>query len=329
MKVSVVIPNWNGAADLPDCLDSLLEQSVSANIIMVDNASTDGSVELVKAKFPQVDVVELGKNRGFAGGVNAGIKRSIESGHKYVALFNNDAVADKTWLKSLVKYMDANPKVGIAAPKILSLNGKRIDSTGECYTVWGLPYPRGRGERDIDKYDNDAKIFGASGGASIYRVKMLQAIGLFDEDFFAYYEDIDLSFRAQLAGWKVAFAPQAIVYHQIGATSGRVKDFTTYQTLKNLPMLMWKNVPWSLMPKVWLRFELAYSGIVFKALLRGQFLAVFKGTLMWGVLAPKKFFQRHKIQKNRKVSTKYIESLIIQDLPPQASGFKVKRRKNA
>src|SRR6201999_312952 len=96
---------------------------------------------------------------------------------------------------------------------------------------------------DIDKYDKQTAVFVASGGASLYRIKMLQEIGLFDEDFFAYYEDVDLSFRAQLAGWKVAYAPRAVAYHQIGATSGHIKGFTTYQTIKNLPLLFYKNVP--------------------------------------------------------------------------------------
>jgi GT2 family glycosyltransferase len=185
-----------------------------------------------------------------------------------------------------------------------------------------LPYPRGRGEKISNEYDNVTAVFGASGGASIYRVKMLEQIGLFDEDFFAYYEDVDLSFRAQLAGWKVAYVPGAVVYHQIGATSSRVPDFTTYQTLKNLPMLMWKNVPWRLMPKVWWRFELAYTLIVIRALSRGQFGAVFKGLVMWIVLSPKKFYQRHQIQKRRKVTIEYLNSMITQDLPPNAHSLR-------
>lgn len=321
-KVDVVVPNWNGEKAIADCLDPLKAQIQEAHIIVVDNGSTDNSLKIIENKFPKVELIALPKNRGFAGGVNAGIKRAMESGSKYVALLNNDAIADKSWLFSLVSFMERNPKTGIATSKILDADGKQIDSTGETYTIWGLPYPRGRGESEKNKYDKDIWIFGASGGASIYRVKMLKEIGLFDEDFFAYYEDVDLSFRAQLAGWKVAYVPKAVVYHQIGTTSSKVKDFTTYQTLKNLPMLTWKNVPWGLMPKVWPRFELAYSAIAFRALARGQFGVFFKGAFMWGVLWPKKFWQRYKIQSSKKVSNDYILSIITHDLPPNAQNLR-------
>jgi GT2 family glycosyltransferase len=293
----------------------------------VDNGSADDSLKLLRSKYTSVEVVELKKNYGFAGGVNAGIKHAIENGAEYVALLNNDALADKNWLKKLKDNMDKNPRSGIVTSKILNEDGKFLDSSGEFFSIWGLPFPRGRKETDINKYDEDTAVFGASGGASLYRVKMLKEIGLFDENFFAYYEDVDLSFRAQLAGWKVAYAPEAIVYHKIGATSSKVPDFATYQTLKNLPMLMWKNVPWRLMPKVWWRFELAYTLIVFRALSRGQFGAVLKGLAVWVVLSPKKFYQRHQIQKRRKVSIEYLNSLLVHDLPPNAMGLRRLRQK--
>ncbi len=317
-RVSVVIPNWNGEQDLPACLDSLLSQSLEAHIIVVDNGSTDGSLELLRNKYPQIEVVILTKNRGFAGGVNAGIKRAIDNGFKYVALLNNDAMADKNWLKNLVDFLDNTPKAGVATPKILNSTGEYLDSTGDLYTIWGLPYPRGRREANTSKYDHDTEVFGASGGASLYRTKVFAQIGLFDEDFFAYYEDVDISFRAQLAGWKVAYVPKAIVYHQINATSNKIKGFATYHTLKNLPLLMWKNVPWGLMPKIWPRLVLAYSGIATRALLRGQYGAFFKGIMVGTILWPKKLAERHKIQKHRKVSVSYINSIIIHDLPPNA-----------
>lgn len=317
-KTSVVIPNWNGAKTIIDCLESMKAQNQEVDIIIVDNGSTDDSVETIRKKFPEIVLIELSNNLGFAGGVNAGIKKAIEGDSKYIALFNNDAVAERNWLKSLVNFMEKNPGTGIAASKILNATGEFIDSTGEAYTIWGLPFPRGRGETDINRYDNDTEIFGASGGASIYRVKMLQEIGLFDEDFFAYYEDVDLSFRAQLAGWKVAYVPKAVVYHQIGTTSTKVKDFTTYQTLKNLPWLLWKNVPLGLLPKIWPRLVLVYIGIAVKALIRGQLSAFFKGIIIGSLLLPKKFLQRYQIQRRRKVSVSYIDSIITRGLPPNA-----------
>jgi GT2 family glycosyltransferase len=190
-----------------------------------------------------------------------------------------------------------------------------------------LPFPRGRGEEISTKYDNDTWIFGASGGASLYRVNLLKEIGLFDEDFFAYYEDVDLSFRAQLAGWKIGYVPQAMVFHEISATSAQIKGFTAYHTLKNLPLLLWKNVPWRLMPIICPRFVLADIGISGRVLLRGQFgpflKSIFMGTILW----PKKLIARRKIQRTRKVSSSYIYSIITHDLPPNANNLRTLRNR--
>jgi len=326
-KVSVVIPNWNGKDSIGECLDSLAAQTQNHMVIVVDNGSVDGSVEFIEKNYPNAILIKHSKNKGFAGGVNAGIKRSIDLGVEYTALLNNDAVADKHWLKKLVGVLDDDHKVGIVTSKICSIDNSHLDSTGDIYTIWGLPYPRGRGEPVTDEYDKDRLVFAASGGASLYRVALFEQVGLFDEDFFAYYEDVDISFRAQLYGWKVAYEPTALAYHQINATSSKIKGFTTYQTLKNLPLLMWKNVPWRLMPKVWPRLVLAYLSIALRALLRGQFYAFFKGTAMGTILWPKKLVERHKIQKNRKVSVEYINSIITHDLPPNAHNLRTLRQK--
>ncbi|HET7529293.1 MAG TPA: glycosyltransferase family 2 protein [Candidatus Saccharimonadales bacterium] len=325
--VYVVIPNWNGADRIRACLGSLKGQSRAHQVVVVENGSTDNSAEIIEKEYPDTILIRHDRNKGFAGGVNAGIKYAIEQNGEYVALLNNDAVADKDWLKRLVDFLDGNPQAGIATCKILESGGREIDSTGETYTIWGLPFARGRGQEDKGQFDNSDLVFGASGGASLYRIKMLKEIGLFDEDFFAYYEDVDISFRAQLSGWKVAYVPQAIVYHQIGATSSAIKGFTTYQTLKNLPLLLWKNVPWALMPKVWPRLVMAYGGILLSALRRGQFGPVLKATIVGTVLWPKKLVQRHKIQKNRKVPVSYIASIITHDLPPNADKLRGLRSK--
>jgi hypothetical protein len=318
--VSIVIPNWNGKDSLAKCLDSLLAQSVSAHIIVVENGSIDGSLGLLQKNYPQIETIIHERNKGFSGGVNAGIKSSIQRGDTYVALFNNDAVADKYWLEKLINDLDGHQDSGISTCKLVDINNKHLDSTGDFYTVWGLPYPRGRGEPVSDKYDNDLEIFSASGGASLYRVKMLEEIGLFDEDFFAYYEDVDLSFRAQLAGWKVRYTPAAIAYHQIGATSAKIKGFTTYATIKNLPWLFVKNVPYGkIYWRMKARFTVAYLSIIISALSRGQITPVFKGLFVCIVKLPKKVSQRIKIQKSRKVSNGYIWVNLHHDLPPNAA----------
>lgn len=318
----VVIPNLNGGEELLAAVRSLIEQSLEPYVIVVDNASTDGSVEALEKKYPGVELIRNSQNRGYAGGVNPGIRRAMELGAQFVAPFNDDAIADKRWLKQLVEYLHAHPKAGAAAAKVLTADGERLDSSGDYYTVWGLPYPRGRREYDTRKYDSQTDIFAASGAASLFRVKALEQVGLFDEDFFAYYEDVDLSFRLQLAGWKVAYVPSALVYHRIGMTSSRVKGFTTYQTMKNLPLLWFKNVPRPyLWPTGW-RLALAQTLFLGRAVSRGHGWPALKGVAMSAWLIIKKMPERHHIQKDKTVSDAYIWRMFVHDLPPNAAALR-------
>lgn len=321
-KPVVVIPNLNGGDELLAAVGSLCKQVLEPYIIVVDNASTDGSVEKLVEKYSSVEVIRNKKNKGYAGGVNPGLKRAIELGAKYAAPFNDDAVADKHWLERLVEYLDTNPRVGAAACKVVTADKERLDSTGDYYTNWGLPYPRGRREYNLTKYDELTDIFAASGAASLFRVKALQDVGLFDEAFFAYYEDVDLSFRLQLAGWKVAYVPSSIVYHHIGLTSGRIKGFTTYQTMKNLPLLAFKNVPRPYFWRVWWRLTLAQIMFFGRAVTRGQAWPALKGglaALFWLVV---KIPERRRIQRARRVNDAYIWSRVVHDLPPNASALR-------
>jgi GT2 family glycosyltransferase len=323
----VIIPNWNGAEGLRDCLDSLINQTLKPYIIVVDNGSKDESLHLIEKYYPKIDLIRHSKNMGFAGGVNAGFKLAIQLNARYAASLNNDAIADPSWLKKLTDYLDENDQVGIATCKLLTSDGQKLDSTGDYYTVWGLPYPRGRGESDINKYDHQTEIFGASGGASVYRVKMLEDIGMFDEDFFAYYEDVDLSFRAQLAGWKVSYVPEAKAYHQIGATSGRIKGFTVYQTMKNLQLLMYKNVPKKYRFRVYWRFKLASSLFFLRAISRGAGWVALKGTIRGNYLIFRARSKRQQIQKSKQVSDEYIWQLFVHDLPPNAHALRMLRNR--
>jgi GT2 family glycosyltransferase len=324
-KVVVVIPNWNGVDSLRKCLDSVLAQSLQPHIIVVDNGSVDDSVKVLEAEYPMVEIVRHDVNKGYAGGVNPGFRLAIQRGNQYVAPFNNDAVADKRWLEHLVAKLDHQPSYGIATCKILSIDGGHLDSTGDYYTIWGLPYPRGRGETDTGKYDAQTEIFGGSGGASLYRTAMLKEIGLLDEDFFAYYEDVDLSFRAQLYGWKVVFVPQSRVYHEISTTSRRIKGFFTYQTVKNYPLLFWKNVPAKLLWRVGPRLALAQTLFIGRAVQRKHAWYALKALAVSLWLTPKKLGERHHIQQARRqhnISTAYINSILVHDLPPNAHALR-------
>lgn len=321
-QVAVVIPNWNGKDTLGECLDSLIEQSVQAKIIVVENGSSDGSLEFIKSRYPNVQVIVNQRNLGFAGGVNCGIRAALDSGMEFVALFNNDAVADSRWIEWLLIEAEKHPQAGIITGKLLSLDGKRLDSTGDTYTNWGLPFPRGRNETKLDMYDNSRDVLGASGGASLYRTAMLKEIGLFDEDFFAYYEDVDLSLRAQLAGWKVRFVPQALAYHHIGHTSQKIKGFTTYQTMKNLPLVWFKNVPRKYFWRIGIRLALARCLFIVRAVSRHQGWMAMKGNIKGIQLCIKKFSERSHIQAHKKISDDYFWGIIIHDLPPNATGLR-------
>lgn len=317
-KVAVVIPNWNGLEEIGACLDSLQAQSFTPHIIVVENGSTDGSLEFLEKNYPTVEILAQKNNLGFAGGVNVGIRKAMNDGYQFVALLNNDAVAHKDWLKHLVGALQSNNEVGIATCKLLSADKKHTDSTGDQYTTWGLPYPRDRGVAAAKAHNQQEEVFGASGGASLYRSSMLEEIGLFDEDFFAYYEDADVSFRAQLEGWKVLYEPKSVAYHQTGATSGKIKGFTTYQTFKNYPLLLWKNVPGRLLPGILLRHSIAYTSIYLASLAGGRGWPATKGFLRMLSLFPKKLLERQRIQRSRKVSVDYINSILVHDLPPNA-----------
>lgn len=321
----VIVPNWNGEDSLKDCLDSLRSQTLKAHVIVVDNGSVDGSLAILD-KYGWVEVIRNDRNLGFAAGVNAGFRRAMKLGAEYAAAFNNDAVADKDWLKELVDYLERHDGTGIATPKILTADGRKIDSTGDFLTVWGLPYPRGRDESDTDKYDLETAVFGASGGASLYRVKMLEQTGLFDEDFFAYYEDVDLSFRARLAGWQIAYVPSSVVRHAIGATSGKIKGFTTYQTMKNQPLLLYKDLPGRWWWRVGWRFTLAHTMFFLRAIQRGQGWQALKGDLRGTYLLFRKHGERQRIQRSRVLSDEEVWKLLTHDLPPNARSLRRIRR---
>jgi len=328
-RVAIVVLNWNEINDTLKCLDSLSSQNYRLfHIIVIDNGSTDNSRELLdkyQAKHSEiVEVIYSHKNLGFAGGVNTGIKWALKKDFEYVALFNNDAIADKNWLKNLVDVIQSK-EIGISTGLLLDEDGRTIDSTGDWYSVWGLPFPRNRGDGRIEAC-KDGLVFGATGGASLYKTEMLKNIGLFDEDFFAYYEDVDISFRAQLAGWKATYSSDAIAYHKQGVTSKKIPGFAVYQTFKNLPLLFLKDVPGGLLFSVGIRFYFAYTMMFFNAIAKGNGVSAIKGAWMSFVLGFKKIGERRKIQKNRQVSTKYIKSILWNDLPPDQTGLRKLRR---
>jgi GT2 family glycosyltransferase len=317
-RIAVVIPNWNGQDVIARCIDSLLAQTIKPTIVVVENGSTDSSDEILASYGSKIVVLKQPKNLGFAGGVNVGIRYAIDNGLDYVALFNNDAVADTQWLEELAQTLASDESVGIATPKMLKADKKTLDAVGTEYSIYGAPFPRGRNEQDTGQYDEPSEVFGGAGGASMYRVSLLKEIGLFDEDFFAYYEEDDINFRAHLKGWRVMTAPKAVVYHDIGGTSGKIKGFTVQQTAQNFWFLYTKNMPgwlfWKYLPLASLWYFLMFVDRTRK----GAFTYFIKGWFGSIRLFFKTLAKRRDIQKNRTITPKQASEFLYHAMPPKA-----------
>ena len=241
--VSAIVVNWNGADYVDGCLASLLEQTWPLlEIIVVDNGSTDGSRELLRSRFgSRITLIESPLNRGFAGGNNLGI-RAAKGAH--VVLLNNDAVAAPGWVEALVQAAESDPRVGMCASKILVLGANGlIDSAGLLMSADGIGRGRGRLEPDGEAYSRPGDALVPSGCAALYRRAMLDEIGLFDEDFFAYCEDSDLGLRGRLAGWTCRYVPTAIVHHAYSRSTAPYSTFKAFHVERNRCFVLLKCFP--------------------------------------------------------------------------------------
>lgn len=248
--VSIVIPNLNGMTYLQSCLSSLQEQTYREfEVIVVDNASTDESVQFIRTNFPQTLIMENRKNLGFSEANNQGIRAARG---KYIATLNNDTEVDSKWLRELAAAAEDSPDdVGMWAPKILSLqNRTEIDSVGGLLICRdGIAKGRGRLETDTGQYDHVREILVPSACCGLYRKKMFDDIGYFDRDFFAYCEDTDLGLRALQSGWKARSVPTSIVYHYYSGTGGGYSNTKAFLVERNHLWVAWKNFPaaWNIM----------------------------------------------------------------------------------
>jgi GT2 family glycosyltransferase len=314
--ISVVIPNWNGAHHLPVCLDSLRKQTYPhVELIVVDNASSDESLTLLEKEYPEVRAIALNENRGFAGGVNAGIKAAEG---EILAVLNNDTEAHAEWLEELWKAMQDHPRAGSATSKILLFDQREIiNSAGDLYGADGIPMNRGVWEEDTGQFDQLDSVFSPCGGACAIRRSMLDNLasqgqdGPFDEDFFAYCEDVDLGWRGQLAGWRCLYVPTAVVYHRLSATGGG--KIASYYTGRNFLYVLAKDYPFSLFRKYWRRILMAQLRISWEALQawRGEAArARLRGQLhgLWGL--PRQLRKRPTIHSVRVVSDQYLDSVL-------------------
>jgi len=307
--VTVIIPSWNGKDLLKPCLDSLYHQEFQDFVtIVVDNGSTDESVPFVKEHFPQVRVISFENNTGFSAAVNAGIA-AAES--PYIALLNNDTEVHPLWLKELVEALEADPKAGSAASKILFFSDPAsVNSAGDEFSFFGVAYQRRLMRGDSDLFNEPRYVFSACGATALYRKELLETIGLFDETFFAYHEDVDLGFRAQLADYRCLFVPKAVVYHKYQMTSSRVSSLRVYLNERNKYFVLIKNLPTRVfiicLPLIALHEGLCF----FKAIGRGHVGVYFKA--LKDVLSnlPHLFRNRDRIQGCRVVDDAYVSSVM-------------------
>jgi len=314
--LSVIIPNWNGKRFLQECLDSLMDQTYSHfEIILVDNGSTDGSVEFVRERYGEfVQIIRNEINLGFAGGNNVGIRAARG---EYIVLLNNDTWASPGWLEELVKAIDLNPWIGMWGSKIYSYYKRnQIEAVGELIYWDGLSRAKGQFEQDRGQYEVMEEIFFPPGCGAMYRKKVFDEIGLFDEDFFAYADDAEIGIRARWAGWKCLYVPGAILYHKNSGTGGQHSPFKAFYVERNRFWIVIKYFPLPLLLftpffTIW-RFAFQAYGALSHRGAAGKFTRMHSPWHLIGILfkaygsgfrgLPKMWKKRRGLSRLRKVS---------------------------
>ena len=307
-KVTILIINYNEPELTFDCLNALKKQIFKDfDIVLVDNGSSHELVNALKKFISQMHLkitfLPLSVNLGFSGGNNKALEKSTG---KYIALLNNDALPEPNWLAELVSAMDADPEIGACASKILVYNSDIIDSAGDGFLRSLKGYKRGEGE-DKNKFSKKEYVFGACAAAVLYRKKMIEEIGFLDEDFFLIHEDTDFNFRIQLAGWKVLYIPDAIVYHKVRSSIKRHSYTETFYTMRNSYLLKIKSIPLSILiyclPEVLISIFMEFLYFCIK---HRQLKLYFRAIGSAIILMPIMLKERKFILKTRKVDNKYL-----------------------
>lgn len=308
-RASVVIPTWNGARFMPPCLDALRAQTCrDFEVIVVDNGSTDGTAGIL-AGYPEVRVTSLAKNGGFAVGVNTGIRAARG---ETIVLLNNDTEVDPGWLAALLAGLDAAPEAGMATSKVRLFDRRdTLHTTGDVVNLAGWAANRGVWEVDRGQWDDSRDVFGASGAAAAYRRALFDAVGVFEEAFGSYLEDVDLAWRARLAGWSCVFVPEAVVYHHLSATGGG--PLASYLVARNRLWLITRNYPARLLLRHAHRVVGAQLGCGWAALCawRGrEARATLRGLLVGLLTWPRMLPARRRIQSRRRITDARLTNLL-------------------
>ena len=312
LKVSIVVPNWNGMKFVGMCLDSLAQLDFDGHeVIVVDNGSIDGSREMIEEQYPWVRLLKMPDNMGFAIACNEGIKASNA---EYIVLLNNDIEVTPDWLKELYEGMERHPECGMGTTKMMFLDNCDVFyNTGDLFHSWSSGGGRGQGEKDTGQYEEEDYVFGACAGAGIYRREFFNQIGLFDEDFFIFAEDVDLNMRGQLKGLKAVYLPKAKVYHIGTATVGLYSDKYVYLCKRNDIWVFIKNYSLSLYFKYLFSIWKHQFADIKYFTYRGQGQVLLKSK--WDALKmlPQMLTRRCQIQTKRSAPDEQIEKLIITD----------------
>jgi GT2 family glycosyltransferase len=262
--VTVVVVSWQGRQLIAPCLASLRRQTLPHRVVVVDNASTDGTAEFLAAEHPEVDVVRTSENLGFAGGVAAGLE-AVDT--PYVALLNNDAEAEPGWLAALVDCLAAHPEAAAVTSRMLLADRPGVlNNTGVVLLPDGRGADRGLGEPDT-AWTEPGEVFGFSGGAALLRTAAVREVGGFPREFFLYYEDTDVSWRLRLAGWTVRYAPAAVVRHQHSATVDQRSEVFAFSNERNRLLMLLRCAPAGLALRAALRFLVTTASLTARRLL--------------------------------------------------------------
>jgi len=316
-SVSVIILNYNGRRHLEDCFGSIVDINYpkdKVEVIMVDNGSTDGSVAMVEEHFSGVHIVNLESNLGFSKGNNIGVQNAK---NEYVAFLNNDTIVDKDWLWGLVFAVQKEPRL-IVNSKVAYFHRRGILNIGRGYmNSWGVGFCKGAGEPH-DRYDKTEYIHHATGGSMLMKRRDFIELGGFDEDFFAYHEDVDFGWRAWICGYKILYVPGSIVYHKSGGTAGAFSPLKTYLITRNtltyivknresllfFPMLL-TNIFFDLVAVIYFASPLKRLPLRYGQSLKISW-AILSGILGFMALLPQAFRKRSVIQRKRKESDKIL-----------------------
>ena len=324
-KANIIIVNWNGKKYLKDCLDAVFNQKYeNFEVILVDNGSEDDSVEFVIKNYPETKIIKLKENTGYARGNNYGIEEALkDKNNSYIVLLNNDTIIDKNWLIELIKTAESDEKIGMAGSKALFKDGKvqtiglSLEKNIHGYKEGGISI--GYNE-DGSRFNKEIEIFTPSGVSALYKREVIEKIGLFDENYFCYAEDLDLGIRARLVGYKCIYNPKSKLIHLHSKTAGFGSPFKAFYTKRNAYFIAFKYfTPYYLITFPFRDFYLNIGQILkkdnYKSVkefkkkegILGFFKLSFKICYSVIINLPKMIIKRYEIRKKYKINHKILK----------------------